>query len=102
MLLIIEVLPNEKFKDVNTKRPEKLPLSRSPEMDWFEMCKGGPAAWSNFVDFAGPQAEFYLLGNVATLFPEETLEYDIVKGMIANHPEANRRLRRTYRQGWEL
>ncbi|MCS7185467.1 MAG: Gfo/Idh/MocA family oxidoreductase [Armatimonadota bacterium] len=98
----IELLPTEKFKDVNTKRPEKLPLSRGPEMDWFEACKGGPAPWSNFIDFAGPQAEFYLLGNVATLFPDEWLEYDIVKGMIVNHPEANRRLKRTYRQGWEL
>jgi predicted dehydrogenase len=98
----IELLPREKFKDVNTKKPEKLPLSRGPEMDWFEACKGGPAPWSNFVDFAGPQAEFYLLGNVATLFPDEWLEYDIAKGAIVNHPEANRRLRRTYRQGWEL
>ncbi len=98
----IELLPTEKFKGVNIERPEKLPLSRGPEMDWFEACKGGPAPWSNFVDFAGPQAEFYLLGNVATLFPDEWLEYDIVKGEIVNHPEANRRLRRTYRQGWEL
>lgn len=98
----IELLPAEKFKGVNTKSSEKLPSSRGPEMDWFEACKGGPAPWSNFVDFAGPQAEFYLLGNVATLFPDEWLEYDIVKGAIVNHPEANRRLKRTYRQGWEL
>jgi predicted dehydrogenase len=98
----IELLPREKFKDVDTKKPEKLPLSRGPEMDWFEACKGGPAPWSNFVDFAGPQAEFYLLGNVATLFPDEWLEYEIAKGAIINHPEANRHLRRIYRQGWEL
>ncbi len=98
----IELLPREKFKDVDKLRPTKLPLSRGPEMDWFEACRGGLAPWSNFVDFAGPQAEFYLLGNVATLFPNEVLEYDIISGTITNYAEANRCLKRTYRQGWEL
>ncbi len=98
----IELLPAEKFKGVDTKRPTKLPLSRGPERDWFEACQGGSPPWSNFVEFAGPQAEFYLLGNVATLFPGEVLEYDIASGTIVNHSEANRRLKRTYRQGWEL
>lgn len=98
----IELLPKEKFAGVDTKSPQELPRSRGPEMDWFEACRGGPAPWSNFVDFAGPQAEFYLLGNVATLFPKEVLEYDIAKGAIVNHPEANSCLRRTYREGWEL
>ncbi len=43
-----------------------------------------------------------MLGNAATLFPEETLEYDPKRCKIVNHEEANRLLRPPRREGWEL
>jgi hypothetical protein len=43
-----------------------------------------------------------MLGNIATLFPEETLAYDPAEGRITNQPEANDRLAFDYRRGWTL
>ena len=55
---------------------------------------------SNF-DYAGPLAEFVLLGNVATLF-DHAVEFDPIAMKIVNSPEADRALRREYREGWSL
>ena len=55
---------------------------------------------SNF-DYAGPLAEFVLLGNVATLF-DQVIEFDPIAMKIVNSPEADRALRREYRDGWSL
>jgi hypothetical protein len=42
-----------------------------------------------------------MLANVATQFEGE-LEYDPVAAHITNHPEADRALGYTYRDGWTL
>ena len=55
---------------------------------------------SNF-DYAGPLAEFVLLGNVATLVGQE-IEYDPLHMRVLNHEGANQALRRQYREGWSL
>jgi hypothetical protein len=34
--------------------------------------------------------------------PDEVLQWDSKRLKIANHPEADRLLRRHYRQGWEV
>ena len=55
---------------------------------------------SNF-DYAGPLAEFVLLGNVATQF-DRNIEFDPMTMKIVNSSEANNALRREYRKGWSL
>jgi hypothetical protein len=43
-----------------------------------------------------------MLGNIATLWPGETLTYDPVAGQIVNHAAANQKLVFKYRDGWRL
>ena len=93
------LLPEDKFKDFEGPAPS-LPRSRGHEREWVDACKGGPAAMSNF-DYAGPLAEFVLLGNVATQF-DGKIEFDPVSMMIVNNDKANEALSRQYRQGWSL
>jgi len=52
-------------------------------------------------DYAGPLAEFVLLGNIATLVGE-TIEFDPVAMKIVNNAEADQALRHEYRRGWSL
>jgi hypothetical protein len=43
-----------------------------------------------------------LLGSVAVRFPQTTLNWDSGRLQFSNESAANRFLRRTYRQGWEV
>ena len=87
------------------KRPPKT-LPRIPggsgghEKDWIRACKGGPAASSNF-DYSGPLTETILLGNVAALAGEK-LYWDGPNFKITNLPDAEKYLKREYREGWTL
>jgi hypothetical protein len=93
------LLPEEKFRDFNRQK-HSLPRSRGHEMEWLVACKGGDPAMSNF-DYAGPLAEFVLLGNVAAQYPEK-LEFHPREMKITNHAAADRALSRDYREGWVL
>ena len=93
------LLPEEKFKDFKAPAPT-LPRSPGHEREWFDACRGGPAAMSNF-DYGGPLAEFLLLGNLATQF-DHKLQYDPVAGKIIGDDKADQGLRGEYRQGWTL
>jgi hypothetical protein len=52
-------------------------------------------------DYAGPLTESVLLGNVAAWFPGEALDFEGRALRFPNKPEANARLTRRYRKGWE-
>lgn len=52
-------------------------------------------------DYSGPLTESVLLGNVAAWFPGETLELEARTLRVTNKPDANARLTRRYRKGWE-
>lgn len=93
------LLPEDKFRDM-APPPRSLPRSRGHEREWLGACKGGPAAMSNF-DYAGPLAEFVLLGNVATLV-DSPIEFDPLECKVVNNTRADAALSRTYRQGWAL
>ncbi|MBI5384591.1 MAG: Gfo/Idh/MocA family oxidoreductase [Verrucomicrobia bacterium] len=95
----LTLLPEGQVKDADAV-PRRLPRSPGHEREWLQACRGGPRAMSNF-DYAGPLAEFVLLGNVATLFPEK-LDFDPTGCRIVNHEKANLALRRDYRKGWEI
>ena len=70
--------------------------------------KGGPAATSNFPDYAGPLTETILLGNLAVwAAPDpETLgkkvEWDAKNMVATNAPELASVVKPEYRAGYEL
>jgi predicted dehydrogenase len=65
-----------------------------------EACRGHGTTSANF-DYAGALTETVLLGGVAARFPQQLLEWDAAALRFKNKPEADRFLRREYRQGWE-
>jgi hypothetical protein len=92
-----QLFPEEKFKDY--PRPELQP--RSHYVDWIDACRTGGSTRSGF-DYAGPLAEAVLLGTVAVRCPGERLDWDAANMKFPNQPEADRFLRRTYRDGWHI
>jgi hypothetical protein len=64
--------------------------------------KKGLTPMGCFNAFSGPFAEWFLLANVATLFPDRTLEFDPVACRIVDHEQADQKLRPPYREGWKL
>jgi hypothetical protein len=93
------LLPEDKFKNFEGP-PRTLPRSRGHEREWLDACRGASPGMSNF-NYAGPLAEFVLLGNVATQFTDP-IEYDPVNMKVTNNEKADAALRRDYRKGWEL
>ena len=53
-------------------------------------------------EYGGRLAEFTLLGNIATLHPEQTIEFDLTTAKVINPTEANALLTKEYREGWKL
>jgi predicted dehydrogenase len=87
------------FKDV----PQSIPraageFDKGHYNEWINACKGGPKALSNF-DYSGPMTETVLLGNVA-LRAGQPIEWDAKQLRVTNVPEANRFVKKQYRQGW--
>ena len=90
------------------QEPEKtIPRSLGHYVEWIQACKGGKPAGSNF-DWAGPLAETVLLGNIAlrTGLREELtrtkLLWDGPSLEFTNLKEANKYVRREYREGWKI
>ena len=75
--------------------------------EWVRAIKGGPAAASNFPDYAGPLTETILLGNLAVWAadvaetPGKKIEWDAVKLVAKNAPEVDQVIRPLYRPGWK-
>lgn len=86
---------------------KSIPRSPGHYIEWIQAAKGQKIAGSNF-DFAGPLAEAVLLGNVALrvqLREDLTLSrlhWDPQNLKVSNLDEANKFIRREYRQGWSL
>lgn len=98
----ITALPKSKFEKIETKRPLRIPASKGIYGDWIDACRGAtPHILANFEN-GGPLSEFIMLGNIATLFPGQTLSYDPVSGRITSKPEANQHLGFEYRDGWRV
>jgi predicted dehydrogenase len=103
-----ELLPVEDFRDY--KAPPRT-LARNPlggknmdegqKVEWLAAIKGGPPPMSNY-DYSGMLTEFILLGNVAIRAGGIKLQWDGPNMKFPNAPEAERLLRRQYRQPWSL
>lgn len=94
------LLPADKFRGIQTERPETVEASQGHEQDWLRACRGGPPAWANF-DYADALNEFLMLGNVATQF-EDKLVFDPAAMKVTNNSAADAALRCQYREGWTL
>ena len=94
-----KLLPEDKFKDFEGPSLT-LPRSRGHEREWLDACRGGAPAMSNF-NYSTALTEFVLLGNIATLYGEK-LKYNPETMKIVNNSEANKAIRREYRDGWSL
>ena len=91
------LLPEEKFKDY--KKPEF--EAGNHYHSFVVACLGGPKTESYFAQ-TGPMTEAILLGTVAIRVPDGLLEWDAVNAKFPNYPDADKYLRRTYREGWEM
>jgi len=91
------LLPHEKFKD------HRLPNfdERNHYHHFVDACLGGENTESHFAQ-SGPMTEAILLGTVAIRVPDILLEWDSANLKINNYPEAEKYLRRTYREGWNV
>ncbi len=106
MMLGLMILPESRRLEY---KPPARTIARSigHYKEWIEACKGGEPAGSNF-DISGPLTEAVLLGNVALRtemrepLTKQVLQWNPEKLEIVNLPEANRFIRREYREGWTL
>jgi predicted dehydrogenase len=91
------LLPESKFKDY------KVPVLEAGNHyhSFVVACLGGPNTESHFAQ-TGPMTETVLLGTVAIRVPDQLLEWDSRNMKFNNSPEANKLLRRTYREGWNV
>ncbi len=92
--------PKEKFKDYQPPAPA-LRRVKSHHIEWFDACKGGPAAMCNFIDFAAPMTEIMQLGNLA-LRSGRDLGWDTAAMKSPGCAEADTFIKPRYREGWRI
>ena len=96
------VIPEKKMQELLPALPPRtIPRVPGTYQEWIQACKGGKAPGANFPDFAGPQTDMVLLGNVAIRVGQK-IEWDGPNMRVTNVPQANRYIRREYRKGWTL
>jgi Oxidoreductase family, NAD-binding Rossmann fold/Oxidoreductase family, C-terminal alpha/beta domain len=80
---------------------QTIPRSPGHDKEWFDMMKGGPAAYSNF-DIAAYLTEIILLGAVALrVGVGRKLEWDGPNMRATNTREADQFVKAESRKGWE-
>lgn len=82
--------------------PKRIKRVKGHYEDFVSAALGGDPASSNF-DVAGPLTEIVLLGNVAIQSGRNVrLEWDGANMTVTNLAEANKYVKRQYREGWKL
>ncbi|MAF12354.1 oxidoreductase [Candidatus Poribacteria bacterium] len=94
-----ELHPKRRLADY-LNGPQAVPRSVGLPVEWLQACKTGASTSAGF-DYSGPLTETVLLGNVAYRVGEK-LEWDAANLEATNCPEADRFIRREYRQRWAL
>lgn len=93
------LLPEDKFVDFKPPEPF-IPPSLGHHAEWIHAAKTGSPTTCNF-EYAGWLTEANHLGNVAYRTGKK-LEWDAENMKAPNAPEADKFIRREYRDGWEL
>jgi GFO/IDH/MocA oxidoreductase family protein len=91
------LFPQAQFKDYPL--PELEP--RNHYHHWIDACLSKATTAAGF-DYSGPLTETVLLGTVALRCAGKELAWDAARMEVTNVPEANKYLRRTYRDGWAV
>jgi len=91
------LLPEAKFE--NLQRPKLEP--RDHYHHFVDACLGLAKNESHFAQ-TGPMTEAILLGTVAIRVPGRKLEWNHPRMKVTNYAEANRFLKRSYREGWHV
>jgi len=94
-----QLLPEEKFAGFKPPEPF-IPDSIGHHREWAEACKTGGPTTCNF-DYSGALTEAALLCNVA-LRTGRKINWDAQNLKAVDCPEADKFIRRQYRNGWEL
>jgi len=116
------VLLPKSLMEQNPAPVEESPIREGHYQNWVNACKGGPAAVSNF-EISGPLSEIILMGNLAIRsfglrelkegrkygdwapfnYPgRKKLLWDGENMRITNFEDANKFVKREYREGWSL
>lgn len=95
----VHLLPAERWAEY-TLPPQLLTRSPGHMQDWVRACKGGDAACSDF-RVSGPYTEWVVLGVIAFRVPGR-LEWDSANMRFTNNDEANKYVKPSFRDGWEL
>jgi len=98
----VTCLPAAKYESIETNRPLRIPTSSNIYRDWTNACRGEKPHIIASFDNGGPLSELLMLGNIATLFPEETLTWSPVSGQFTTNSKANEQLSCECRRGWSL
>lgn len=93
----LALLPEEKF----TGREMPSFFERNHYHHFVDACLGGEKTESHFAQ-TGPMTEAILLGTVAIRVPDTLLVWDHDNLAFTNNPEADKYIRRTYREGWHF
>ena len=91
------LLPADQFRDFRMPELE----SQNHYHQFAEAVLGNGKTSAGF-DYSGPLTESVLLGPLATRFPNTTLEWNAARLRFKNSREAERWLRRRYRDGWRV
>jgi predicted dehydrogenase len=93
------LLPEDKFASYQRPTPW-IPRVKSHHDEWIECCKNGKTPSANF-EYSGWLTEANHLGNVAFRIGKK-IEWDAVNMKAKGAPEADRIIKRAYREGWTL
>lgn len=91
------LLPEKKFEDF--PKPKFEP--RNHYHHFVDACLGLTKTESHFAQ-TGPMTEAILLGTVAIRMPGQKLEWNQKKMKVTNVADANKLLKRNYRDGWHV
>ena len=94
------IIPESKAKEIG-RPPKKLDRSPGHYVEWYEACKGGKPAGSDFAHHAAHLTEVVLLGNIA-IRTKEKLLWDGENLRFTNSEAGNRLIHPPYRPGWSV
>lgn len=94
------LIPESKAREFG-RPPKKLDRSPGHYQEWFDACKGGKPAGSDFVRHAAHLTEVVLLGNIA-IRTKEKLLWDAENLRFKNSDAANKLINPPRRAGWAL
>ena len=93
------LLPEEKFQGFTTPAPT-IPRVSSHWLEWLEACQSGKKCSADF-EYSGLLTEANHLGNVAYRVGKK-ITWDAAAMKCTDCPEADRFIKREYREGWTL